>query len=384
MLLGGIDAFAGDAASLLSVSMPLGTNVMPRTMFTQTWTFQNTGTTTWTAKQSGYTLNLIGKDALGAIPLFTNSNGSFFLPTAIIASGKSIAPGGQAAFSMMFIAPEVPGSYTNTFQLNNTGGTNFGPQATVQITVPRAGSTNQYDRSMAVSYANNYVAYVVSDGYFWTNGSDYGSYGAGTPLPTSLLTSGDDCAHFVSCCIGKQANQRGGGINITSRTATYGEPGAQRLIYTNLIGGGYAEEVYSVSQMAPGDVVGWNWEGSTNTAVIDHVTLYLGNGLLAAHANSHLDVSFPFYLSGSPTPVYHLIHIFDAPTINTIRTGNNLVLSWGTNWTGYAMYSATSPAPNAAWTKMTKTVTVKNGKNYLSNAIPSSGSVFYRLVLPGT
>ena len=39
--------------------------------------------------------------------------------------------------------------------------------------IMKAGSTNQYDRGRAISYANNYAGYVNSDGYFWTNGSDY-------------------------------------------------------------------------------------------------------------------------------------------------------------------------------------------------------------------
>jgi len=50
---------------------------------------------------------------------------------------------------------------------------------------------------------NNYAGYVSSDGYFWTNGSGYGYFGALAPVPTSPI--GDDCAHFVSCCIGSQA-----------------------------------------------------------------------------------------------------------------------------------------------------------------------------------
>ncbi len=382
--MGSLNAFAGDAGSLISVSILAGTQVMPRTIFTQTWTFTNSGTTTWTATQNGYTLNMIATDTLGALPLFTNMNPTRYLPTAIIGSGKSVPPGGQATYSMSFIAPEAAGSYTDTFQLNSASSVYFGAPVTVQVTVKQAGSTNQYDRSMAVSYANNYAAYVVSDGYFWTNGSGFGSYGAGTLLPASLLISGDDCAHFVSCCIGKEPHERGGGLNVISRGGTYGEPGAQRLIYTNLIGGGYAEEVSSVSQMEPGDVIGWNWEGDTDPADIDHVTLYLGKGLIAAHANSHLDVSFPYYLSGSPTPVYHLIHILDAPTMVASRTGKNLVLSWGTNWTGYAMYTATSLAPGATWTKMTKAPVVKNGMNMMTNAMSSSGATYYRLVLPGS
>jgi hypothetical protein len=381
LLMGSFDALATDNAVLVSVSVPTNTQMMPRTMFTQTWTVQNTGTTTWSAGQSGYTFNLVSKDSLGAIPLFTNTSSTWYIPTAIIGSGKSIAPGAKATFSMSFIAPEAAGSVSDTFQLNNASGAYFGPTFTVQIVVAKAGSTNQYDRAKAISYANNYAGYIVSDGYFWTNGSDYYFYGTNKPVPTNLI--GDDCAHFVSCCIGNQANQRGGGLNIPSRVPpTYGEPGAARLVNTCLIAPGYATEVFSLSNMSPEDLIGWNWEGDDDIADLDHVTLYLGNGLTASHAVSALDVSATtFFQDGEPDWRWHLIHIFDAPTITAARVGNNLVLSWGTNWSGYAMYSSTSLAPGATWSKVSKSPAVVGALNKLTNTM-SGSATFYRLVLP--
>ena len=74
---------------------------------------------------------------------------------------------------------------------------------------------------------------------------------------------------------------------------TYGEPGAARLVNTCLIGAGYAVEVSSLSQMAPGDVIGWNWKGDTDINDLDHVTLYVGNGMVASHAVSALNVPPP-------------------------------------------------------------------------------------------
>jgi cell wall-associated NlpC family hydrolase len=379
MLMGNFHASAGDNAALISVSVPPGTQIMPRTMFTQTWTFQNTGTTTWSPTYSGYTLNIIGEDTLGAVPL-TNKPYVSSYPSASIDSGKSVAPGTQTTFTMDFIAPEVPGSYTDTFQLNSSSSVFFGPQVTVQITVPKASSTNQYDRARAVSYANNYSGYVNSDGYFWTNGDypDFGAYPPLSPAPPSGL--GDDCAHFVSCCIGSEPHVRGGGLPIPSRTLpTYGEPGAGRLIYTVLVGGGYATEVSSLSSMEPGDLVGWNWHGVTNAdaADINHVTIYLGNGLLASHSASDLEVSATTWYNG----VHHYIHIFDAPTIIASQVGKNLVLSWGTNWTGYVLYSSTNLSAGATWTKVSKSP-VKIGEfNVMTNTV-TSGAVFYRLTLP--
>ncbi len=178
-------ALTGDAAQLVSVSITNGTPVMPRTVFTQTWTMLNTGTNTWTPTYNGYTMNMLGKDALGAVPLAAKTY--LHPPTAMIDSGQSVPPGGQATFSMSFIAPETSGSVTDSFQLNSASSIYFGPTNTVQVMVMQAGSTNQYDRARAVSYANNYAGYVNSDGYFWTNGSSYGTFTPGSTAPSSGL-----------------------------------------------------------------------------------------------------------------------------------------------------------------------------------------------------
>jgi hypothetical protein len=376
MLMGSFNASAGDAAQLISVLVTNGTRIMPRTIFTQTWTIQNTGTTTWTPKEAGYTLNMVGTDYLGAMPLTANTNGSWYQVCAWINSGKSVAPGALATFSMSFIAPEIAGSYTDTFQLVNASSVAFGPDITVQITVPVKGSTNQYDRARAVSYANNYAGFVCSDGYYWTNGSDYPYYGPHTPVPD---ITGDDCAHFVSSCVGRQLSQWGGGLNIPSRVPpTYGEPGASRLVVTDLIAPGYAVEVSSLSSLSPGDVIGWNWEGDTNINDLDHVTFYLGNGLLASHANSALDVSATTYYGNY---VRHLIHIYDSPTLTTTVSGTNMVLSWGTNWAGYNLYSSASLSPGATWSKVSKTPSKVGVLEILTNAM-SQTATFYRLRNP--
>lgn len=376
-----LDALAvGDDAQLISVSIPPGTLVMPRTVFTQTWTMQNIGTNTWSPGQSGYTLNLASTDILAAVPLTANSDSTWYLPCANINSGKSVAPGVQATFSMTFIAPETPGTNTDTFQMSSAAGVSFGPLLTVQVVVEKAGSTNQYDRARAVAYANEYAGYVVSDGYFWTNGSSYGNFGAHAPVPTAEL--GDDCAHFMSCCIGSESHLRGGGLKIPSRVPpTYGEPGVARLVNACLIGPGYAKEVFSLSDLSPGDLIAWNWEGDTNIANLDHATLYLGNGVLASHSASCLDMAPSFFQDSLPDWRWHLIHIFDAPTITASHSGKNLILSWGTNWTGYALYSSSSVTNGTTWTKVSKSPVVVGALNVLTNTM-SSGATFYRLMLP--
>src|SRR5437016_497175 len=102
LLLAGSDVFAtvGDDAQLISVTVPAGTQIMPRTVFTQTWTLKNIGTNTWSPGQSGYTLNIRGSDSLGAARVVPNAVSTAYHPSAAINSGQSVPPNGQATFSM--------------------------------------------------------------------------------------------------------------------------------------------------------------------------------------------------------------------------------------------------------------------------------------------
>src|SRR4051794_30013221 len=63
-----------------------------------------------------------------------------------------------------------------------------------------------YNRTAAVAYANQNWNKVVSDGYFWINGSTANYYGAGQPVPVNVPGEaggiGDDCAHYVSSVLG--------------------------------------------------------------------------------------------------------------------------------------------------------------------------------------
>src|ERR1017187_323783 len=304
-------AVAGDGTSFVSATIPTNAVMSPGQTFTNTWTMTNTGTTTWSSGYSGYTLNIAGTDSLGAVPLSPRTSSGANPPIATINGGGSVAPGTTATFSMSFIAPETAGTYSDTFQMANVSAITFGPTVTVQIVVQQAGPTGQLDRAKAVSYANNYARFVGSDGYFWTDGSTESNLGALTPVPTSPI--GDDCAHFVSCCIGSEPHQKGGGLTITTRAPpAYGEPGAARLISTCLLAAGLATEVTSLSSLSPGDVIGWDWAGNTNMGSLDHDTVYLGNGVIAAHSASHLDVSATtYYQSSYPNLAWHLIHILN-------------------------------------------------------------------------
>ena len=93
LLLAAGSLLAVDNAELASVSIPPGTQVPPGTVFTQTWTLQNTGTTTWSPGRSGYTLNLVGTDCLAAVS-FTASTSAAAAATWARVTAKSGAGGG--------------------------------------------------------------------------------------------------------------------------------------------------------------------------------------------------------------------------------------------------------------------------------------------------
>jgi hypothetical protein len=331
-----LQAGAGDGASFVSATIPTSTVMAPGQTFTNTWTIQNSGTTTWSPGDSGYTLNISGTDSLGAVPLSPRTNSGAYPPIAAINGGGSVAPGATATFSMSFIAPETTGTYSDTFQMANVSAVTFGPTVTVQIVVQQAGPAGQFDRAKAVSYANNYARDFCSDGYYWTNGSSWAicTPGTFTLAPTSVV--GDDCAHFVSCCIGSESHQKGGGLYIYTRDVTYGEPGAPHLISTCLLAAGLATEVTSLSSLSPGDVIGWDWTGNTNIGSLDHDTVYLGNGVIAAHSSCHLDVSATTYYQNSyPGLAWHLIHILNKadtipPTVAITSLTNGQIFTTAT------------------------------------------------------
>jgi putative amidase-like protein len=170
-----------------------------------------------------------------------------------------------------------------------------------------------------VTYANANWNKVVADGYFWINGSTANYYGAGTAVPVNVAGEasgiGDDCAHYVSSCIGSPTGATAGGLTIPNRAGTYGEPGAARLDEL-LVGNSLAnygttykvgQLVSSISQLTPGDVIGYDWDGSGGGSMsgIDHTTIYVGNNLVDCHATSHLKVN---YTLGGATD-YFFVHI---------------------------------------------------------------------------
>ena len=140
-----------------------------------------------------------------------------------------------------------------------------------------------YNRLSAFRYAEKYWNKVCSDGYFFADSETPSLLGAREPVPTD--EEGFDCAHFVSCCIGSEPTQPGGGLDVPCRALTYGEPGAQRLVNWLIRQG--ATRVARISAMVPGDVVAYDVD---RNGWIEHVALYMGDGLVTAHSISRYSV----------------------------------------------------------------------------------------------
>ncbi len=156
-----------------------------------------------------------------------------------------------------------------------------------------------YDRRSAYEYAYEYWDVVPSDGYFWETQTDYVELDQGTEV-----SGGWDCTHFISCCVGDEENQKGGGIPVPSRVPpTYGEPGAQNFV-DFLLEEGYAEEVSSVDQLHVGDVIAYDHNGDGH---IQHNALYLGNGEISYHSSCNFGADWEL----SDDETYTFLHMQD-------------------------------------------------------------------------
>lgn len=187
-----------------------------------------------------------------------------------------------------------------------------------------------YDAAAACAYARKYYNKVCSDGYFYLTSSRPESRGAGAALPSTPY--GHDCAHFVSCCIGGEPHEMGGGLDVPKRPtgySDYGEPGAANLI-SWLLGHG-AQRKAAIDDLAPGDVIGYDRDGNGS---IDHVALYLGDNRVAAHSQSWLGKWQLVYSSG-----FTFVHIPSSMGGSAlVRTATVLVMdvsgSMGQSWQG--------------------------------------------------
>ena len=203
-----------------------------------------------------------------------------------------------------------------------------GTTAWLQNVTGQNTSSVAYNRTAAMYYAAHYWNVVTSDGYFWNSSSTYISLAQGTSV---VGMSGDDCAHFVSQVIGDEPHQPGGGLNIPSRVPpTYGEPGNAAL-GDMILNNGWGVVVPSVSDLLPGDVINYQWLSTDSTW--DHIAVYLGNGTVAAHTNSHYGANWT--LGGAYA--YRFIHILNG-SVGGNMSVSSFVASPATVQTGATTY----------------------------------------------
>jgi hypothetical protein len=67
-----------------------------------------------------------------------------------------------------------------------------------------------------------------------------------------------------------------------------------------------------------------------------------------------------------------------APVVTASLVGNQIVLSWGTNWTGFVLESAKSLATGATWDQVSPPPVVVGCTNMVTNSI-ARPALFYRL-----
>ena len=109
---------SADHAKFVAQTVADGTVFAPGQVFTQTWTLQNTGTTTWTA---AYRLRFFSGDRFGA--------------PAEIALGKDVAAGQSVDIGIQMKAPATAGEYRSDWVMSNTALRNFNEPVYLKIRV---------------------------------------------------------------------------------------------------------------------------------------------------------------------------------------------------------------------------------------------------------
>jgi hypothetical protein len=107
-----------NASYVADVTVPDNTKYTPGATFTKVWRLRNSGTCTW---ETGSQLAFVSGEPLGG-------------PAAVDVS--PVTPGSNTDVSVDLIAPDTPGTYRSTWQLQGPDGVRFGSQVYVQIVVP--------------------------------------------------------------------------------------------------------------------------------------------------------------------------------------------------------------------------------------------------------
>jgi len=101
------------------------------------------------------------------------------------------------------------------------------------------------------------------------------------------------------------------------------------------------------------------------------------------------DPARPFYGQAIPRPGTNFIAIvassffslaiqMDTPALGIARIGNNVVTSWSTNHSGYALETTTDLSSPRTWSKVPGTPTTLSNQFVLTNSV-TGGNQFFRL-----
>ncbi|CAG0930146.1 hypothetical protein TFLX_01623 [Thermoflexales bacterium] len=107
-----------NASYVADVTIPDDTQFAPGAAFVKTWRLRNSGSCEW---ETGSQLVFSSGDPLGG-------------PTVV--SVPALAPGSTLDISVNFVAPNAPGTYRSTWQMQSPEGTRYGSQIYAQIIVP--------------------------------------------------------------------------------------------------------------------------------------------------------------------------------------------------------------------------------------------------------
>ena len=116
-----IDVITSDAATFLSETFPDGTDLAPNTAFTKTWTFRNSGTSTW---NNTFKLRYV-----------SNTNGLLSNSQSDVPISGTVAPNGTYTFSIPMTSRGSNGTYREDWKFINGAGTTITSFSTVSVSI---------------------------------------------------------------------------------------------------------------------------------------------------------------------------------------------------------------------------------------------------------
>ena len=137
-------ATIGDAAAVAGFATDVDLNrVAPGASFRATWTFRNSGPTTWDGRY-----RLVYSDAPHP-ETAANNRSPLGAPTAVaitdIGAPASVRPGESVSLTLHFTAPQTPGVHATNWQLAGPDGGRFGPVRWLRVVVVPQARSLGYD-----------------------------------------------------------------------------------------------------------------------------------------------------------------------------------------------------------------------------------------------